>query len=810
MRPSATRILLALVGLVVALCAFGAGWGFLKLAQAAPTLTTDKDDYFASEIVTVTGGGFAANTLYDIPIIRPNGTIVKGDGSYLPGWDTVQSDESGAFTYLYQLDGIDGTYEVRVYPSPWSGDLGEAPVATVTFTDANISFSQCRNDPDNDNEIESCQWTTGAVQSNNSCYREGDSVPQRLFHQVKCTGTHTMRFEYEFSKSNIYAYDFLSNVDGTMPVGSSGLNQCGNLPPFIGSSTCSTLFSQSQRLIPSDPFDSVAAREDPVSRSIRFGCSPSCPEPPTVTVTFPSLDGSGDPGEAHIPDSDPDCYQNCGNSKVQIDVTFKTSVTDTKIGLWFGGHLAIGSGAGGWGNGFGAESISGASFHLKYISLDGDSVGSRDNQIQVAGLCPPPPTATPTRTFTPTATNTATRTPTNTATSTPTPTSTFTPTPTNTYTPTPTPVPPTTYTPTPTKTYTPTPTNTYTPTPTKTYTPTPTNTSTPTPTNTYTPTSTPIPPSPTPTPTNTFTPTPTNTYTPTPTPVPPTPTFTPTPTKTHTPTPTNTYTPTSTPVPPSPTSDADQYVHTDAYEHLHANTDAGSADAYLYTYTDQDPHADTYQHLHTCPTDSHLYTDANQDPHAYADQHQHADTTFANSDADQYVHTDADTAFANSDADQHLHANAGTAFAYSDADQHLHADTDAGSTDAYLHTDADQHLHANTDAGPAFAYSDADQYVHADADAGPAFAYTDAYADQHVHTDAGSAFAYTDAHADRNVHTTSYQHACAANADPRLDADSDANTVADGHFYTGDTRPNGNTISNVYTDPRGRQNGEGR
>ena len=138
MRRPATRILLALAGVVAVLCVFGAGWGLLRLAQAAPTLTTDKDDYFSNETVTITGGGFAPNTLYDIPVIRPDGSIVKGDGSFTSGWESVQSDESGDFTYLYQLDGIPGTYTVRVYPSPWDGNLSQTPVATATFTDGNV------------------------------------------------------------------------------------------------------------------------------------------------------------------------------------------------------------------------------------------------------------------------------------------------------------------------------------------------------------------------------------------------------------------------------------------------------------------------------------------------------------------------------------------------------------------------------------------------------------------------------------------------------------------------------------------------
>ena len=569
LKSSAFRIGLAIVGL---LCVAGGILAVHYRAQAAPILTTDKDDYFASEIVTVTGAGFAADTDYDIPVIRPDGTIVRGDGTFLPGWDTVHSDGSGAFTYLYQLDGVAGTYEIRVYSSPWSGDLGEIPVATMTFSDCNISFNQCRNDTNNDNQIGACQWTTGSIQSTNSVYCEGDSVPQRLFHEIDSKGTHTIRLEYDFSKSGKYAYDFLTNVDETMPVGSSSLNQCADLPPFIGTSSCNTLFGASLSPILSDPFDTVATRETPSLRDVRFGCSPSCSG--SVTVSFPSLDGSGDPGEAHLPDSDPDCFQNCGDSKVQVDITFTTTVSHSVIGLWFGGHLAQAADPG-WGDGFGSSSISGASFHIGYVSLDGDSVGSRSNQIQASNLCPPPPTPTKTHTPTPTFTPippTPTYTPTPTNTWTPTPT--FTPvTPTSTYTPTAT----GTYTPTPTKTYTPTATSTYTPTPTKTHTPTPTFTPIPpTPTYTPTPTFTPVPPTPTytptpthtwtPTPTNTWTPTPTHTWTPTPThtwtptatftPVPPTPTYTPTPTHTWTPTPTNTWTPTPTftPVPPTPTN----------------------------------------------------------------------------------------------------------------------------------------------------------------------------------------------------------------------------------------------------------------
>jgi hypothetical protein len=589
LRESARfRLGLAMIAL---LSAAGAVIGVRYFAQAAPTLATDKADYYSSEMVTVTGGGFAGDTYYDIPVIRPDGSIVKGDGTFTPGWDTVRSDSSGSFTYLYQLDGIFGTYEARAYAHPWSGDLEETPVAVVTFTDADIHFTQCLNDSDNNDVMDSCYWSDGAINQTNSYYEEGMSVPQRLFHKVANAGTHTFRMEYEFSKAGIYAYDFIASPDYTMPAGPTYLNECGDLPGFVNGTTCASMFTASlASAVPSDPFDAVNMREYPLSRSIRLGCSPSCTG--TVVVSFASLDGANDPGEAHVPDSDPDCFQNCGDSDVDIDITFTTTASNTLVGLWYGGHVARGSDPDpyssppdGWGTGYGATSISGAPFHMSYLSFDGGSVGMRDNQIQLGAIVLPPTatptptnTYTPTPTFTPTPTNTSTPTPTftpipPTPTYTATPTSTFTPTPTNTFTPTPTPT--NTFTPTPTDTSTPTPTftpipptPTYTPTPTNTWTPTPTNTFTPTPTDTSTPTPTftPIPPTPTytATPTNTFTPTPTPTYTFTPTPtftpIPPTPTYTPTPTNTWTPTPTSTSTPvpptatrTDTPVPPTAT-----------------------------------------------------------------------------------------------------------------------------------------------------------------------------------------------------------------------------------------------------------------
>ncbi len=260
------------------------------MGLAAPTVTTDKPDYRPGETVIVSGDGFASSTNYDVPIIRPDGTIVKGGGApFIPGWDTVTSDASGDFTYNYKLNGVEGLYEVRVYASPWSGDRTEIPLASTTFTDGEIHFTQCLNDTDNNNMVDNCDWGNGAINASNSVYVEGNGVPQRLFHQIDTAATHTIRLEYDFTKGDVYAYDFLTNVDETMDGNGRVLDECANLPGFVSSANCTSLFSGAVLAsIPSDPFDAVSDRETPASRSFRVGCVPACIG--TAMVTFPNLD----------------------------------------------------------------------------------------------------------------------------------------------------------------------------------------------------------------------------------------------------------------------------------------------------------------------------------------------------------------------------------------------------------------------------------------------------------------------------------------------------------------------------------------
>jgi hypothetical protein len=474
----------------------------------------------------------------------------------------VVVDSSGNFSHFYVLpvEQAQGTYLVDVR------DAASALLASTTFTDGAIHFTQCRNDSNDNNVIDDCSWGTGAINQNNSAYEEGDVVPHRLFHEIDNAGAHTMVFEYDFTKGDVYAYDFLSDVDETQN-GIALLAPCQGAPAFAsGSGECNganALYNNSQLVtIPADTFGpatvpghpaekvSDAERADSPPREVRVGCSPN----PCTVLSAHSI--------THLPATT--CLRNCGNSEVRISVTFTTANNNTLVGVWFGGHIAEAadpnpalSPPDGWGAGCnggtscGASSISGSPFHMKYVLLDNASVGERDNQVQLGAVIPPTATPSSTATTTPTHTPTKTATPLHTATNTATPTDTATKTHTPTHTPTKTATP----TDTPTKTHTPTntATSTHTPTdtPTKTHTPTNTATSTHTPTDTPTKTHTPThtatnthTPTDTPTKTHTPTNTATNTHTPTDT---PTKTHTPTNTATKTHTPTNTPEPTDTP-----------------------------------------------------------------------------------------------------------------------------------------------------------------------------------------------------------------------------------------------------------------------
>ena len=475
--------------------------------QAAPTVTTDKPIYSAGEAVHISGSGYAANQWLDVPVIRPDSSIVRGDGTQTAGWDTVQADGSGHFTYDYQLNMISGLYTVKVFGSPWGGpSSSDTPLATTTFDDA---FQETHHQFQNTDE----EWSTGSINSSNSSYAEGDSVPYRYeFRDVPAGAYLHFDIEYEFSRAGKKAFDFLTDVKRTE----------GTIIDSLTGGLFSDPASPLTTLTETDcNFTALAIPDDLNISTDNIVITGEGTQYFTICGDFTSAAVSA--GPTH-PAGD-------GEKVITLRIQANPAGLDLQeLAVAWGGHLAIGD-ASNWGAGNGAGSISGAPFHQNgggFLDVNGNgtqdspddkSIGSGDRSIQVGALATATPTPTNTVQATSTTTNTPTATPTDTATNTPTATATDTATATATN----------TATATPTDTATATATNTATATPTDTATATATNTATATPTDTATATAT-----------NTATPTATNTAS-------ATATNTPTPTATRTLGPTSTPSPTITP-----------------------------------------------------------------------------------------------------------------------------------------------------------------------------------------------------------------------------------------------------------------------
>ncbi|MFL5896122.1 MAG: hypothetical protein ACJ76Z_13560, partial [Thermoleophilaceae bacterium] len=94
------------------------------------SVATDQPAYPNFGDVQIAGSGYGAGCQVIVEVVRPDGSVVTGDGSGASGSDVVATDANGDFTYAYKLSNVDGTYIVNV--------VGDANVvlATTTFEDA--------------------------------------------------------------------------------------------------------------------------------------------------------------------------------------------------------------------------------------------------------------------------------------------------------------------------------------------------------------------------------------------------------------------------------------------------------------------------------------------------------------------------------------------------------------------------------------------------------------------------------------------------------------------------------------------------
>jgi hypothetical protein len=348
----------------------------ISSASAAPTVTTDKADYFFFETVTISGGGFAPNTFYDIPVIRPDGSIIKGDGSLTAGWDKEKTDASGNFTYLYQLDAMAGIYEVRVYPSPWGGNLADSPLASVTFTDAppQITLEQCRNGaagtPNNCPDGGGSGWVTGNVGSSQGHFVEGYSMPYRAIMDNLPTSTSiTVELGYDIKHSSRHALDFLTHYDRLEPHASFShsaetVDPTGGVSGIAGTTTTTA--------IPAPSSTSPCASPVSGQPTTSFNSLPAAERLMTLfggTITAIAYTSEG-------------CLTDAV-AETRIEVTF-TVDSATAVLAW-GGHIGR---ALDWGAGNSAGGISGSPYHMRLIDWSLGSIGQQDRSLSAGTVEP--------------------------------------------------------------------------------------------------------------------------------------------------------------------------------------------------------------------------------------------------------------------------------------------------------------------------------------------------------------------------------------------------------------------------------------
>src|SRR5262245_8842858 len=72
--------------------------------------TTDVVQAAPYQTVHIVGSGFVQSCAVTVEVLRPDGSIVKGDGSETPGGDVASTDANGSFDFPYTVGKIGGTY----------------------------------------------------------------------------------------------------------------------------------------------------------------------------------------------------------------------------------------------------------------------------------------------------------------------------------------------------------------------------------------------------------------------------------------------------------------------------------------------------------------------------------------------------------------------------------------------------------------------------------------------------------------------------------------------------------------------------
>ncbi|MEW5995284.1 MAG: hypothetical protein AB1744_12955, partial [Candidatus Zixiibacteriota bacterium] len=223
-------------------------------------------------------------------------------------------------------------------------------------------------------------WANGNINSSNSCYSEGRSVPYRYFiKELDGSTSHYFTIQMEWTKNTIHALDYLTNYDLTedSAITLTG-GACGTIstmpPPGCSAPTDSLLWPS------------------PIDSTNYSGTIPS----DFFTLVNPGfvLDGPWYLKAYNVTIDSVGSYYFTGtssNRELNVKVYFTVDTTGS-VGFFWGGHLAEGNDEA-WGSGNGSASVSGSPYHMRTINLDGSGGANQDRSIQIGAICLPPEVA---------------------------------------------------------------------------------------------------------------------------------------------------------------------------------------------------------------------------------------------------------------------------------------------------------------------------------------------------------------------------------------------------------------------------------
>ncbi|CAB4593815.1 unannotated protein [freshwater metagenome] len=245
------------------------------------------------------------------------------------------------------------------------------PRGASAATRPSVSLEQCANKNSTcDSNVNANQWQTGNLNTNNSTYAEGESVPYRAeFIHLTAGQSYQVTIEWDTTKAGIHATDYLASYDMTELTAfpCAGIS-CGpnshDLPigidPHVTNEGVGQLAGQVLRAFGATFPTNGAAIPNTGNLCASASCSvPNNHGAYNLTGTY------------------------AGSSSTSIDIVF--TANESTVVLSWGGHLAKKTD---WGDGNSASAISGSEFHMRVLdfrcsNVDNCSAGSLDRSLKL-------------------------------------------------------------------------------------------------------------------------------------------------------------------------------------------------------------------------------------------------------------------------------------------------------------------------------------------------------------------------------------------------------------------------------------------